>query len=101
MAKRLTVKRVQHGVAGTVGGSGAAVCLATFAKVERLATERALVDFAVVCAGEREAKIFELNDCSWCFAAHVLDGVCMPHVSTDQYYKSSGADLGHRANLSP
>ena len=43
----LAVERVEEGVAGTVGSSSASVRLTTLAELERLATERTLVDLAL------------------------------------------------------
>ena len=75
MAHRLAVQRVQHGVPGAVGGGRAAVGLAALAVVERLATEGALIDLALVGAREGQAVVLELDDGGWGLAAHVLDGV--------------------------
>ena len=43
----LAIERVEEGVAGTVGSSSASVRLTTLAELERLATERTLVDLAL------------------------------------------------------
>jgi len=53
---------VEHGVAGAVGGGGAAVRLAALAVLERLAAERALVDLALLGAREGETVVLELED---------------------------------------
>lgn len=53
---------MQDGVSGAIGGSGASVRLTTLAVLERLSTERALVDLAFLCAGEGYAKVFEFNN---------------------------------------
>ena len=44
----LAVEGVKEGVAGTVGRGGATVSLATLAELERLTTERTLVDLALL-----------------------------------------------------
>ena len=44
----LAVEGVEEGVAGTVGGSGATVRLATLSELERLPTECTLVNFALL-----------------------------------------------------
>lgn len=62
MTERLAVEGVKHGVAGAVGGGGAAVRLSTLAELERLSTERALVDLALRSAGEGETVVLELED---------------------------------------
>jgi len=49
------IEGVEHGVAGAVGGSAAAVRLAALAEVQALASEGALVDFALLGAREGHA----------------------------------------------
>ena len=44
----LAVEGVEERVAGTIGGGGAAVGLATLAELEGLTTERTLVDLALL-----------------------------------------------------
>ena len=61
VAQRLAVQRVQHGVAGAVGGGAGALRLA-LAVVHRHAAERPLVDPAVLGARERHAPMLELVD---------------------------------------
>jgi hypothetical protein len=56
----LLVQRVQHGVAGAVGG-GAGALHGLFAVVGGVAAERTLVDRAVGVAVERHAEMFELD----------------------------------------
>lgn len=75
MAERLAIERVEERVTGPVGGSSAAVGLAALAELERLATERALVDLAVLGAREGQAEVLELDDRFGGFAAHVMDRV--------------------------
>ena len=48
VSERLTIKSVKKSMARAVSGSGAAVCLTTLAEFERLATERALIDLALL-----------------------------------------------------
>ena len=73
------VKRVQQGVAGTVGGrTGARHGL--FAQVGRVAPERTLVDGAVGVAVERHAEVLELVDDLGRLAAHEFDGVLVTEV---------------------
>ena len=75
MLERLAVHRVQHGVAGTVGG-GAGALRGTLAVMRGHAAERALVDLAVfLAARERHAPMFELVHGGRRVAAHILDGV--------------------------
>ena len=74
MLQRLLVERVQHGVAGAVGGRAGALRRA-LAVVRRHAAERALVDLAVLGARERHAVVFQLDDGAGACLAHVLDGV--------------------------
>ena len=66
--------RVQHGVAGAVGGGAGALRLA-LAVVQGHAAERALVDLAVLGARERHAPMLELVDRGGRVAHHVFDGV--------------------------
>ena len=71
----LPVERVQHGVPRAVRRARAAVRLPALAVIERLPAERALVDFAVVGSGKRQAVILQLNHGFRRLAAHVLDRV--------------------------
>ena len=73
--ERLAVQRVQHGVAGAVGGSGRALRRRALAVLGGHAAERALVDAAVLRAAERHAVVLELVDRLRRVAAQVLDGV--------------------------
>ena len=73
------VKRVQQGVAGTVGGrTGARHGL--LAQVGRVAPKRTLVDGAVGIAVERHAEVLELVDDLRRLAAHEFDGVLVTEV---------------------
>jgi hypothetical protein len=60
VAEGLAVEGVEEGMACAVGGGGAAVGLATFAVFEGLAAKGTLVDFALFCAGEGDAEVFQL-----------------------------------------
>lgn len=66
VAKGLAVEGVEHGVAGTIGGGGATVSLSSLAVLERLSTERTLVDLALGRAGEGETVMLELEDAVGC-----------------------------------
>ena len=61
MTERLAIQRVEQGVAGAVGGSCTAVCLTTFAIIQRLATKSTLINFSVFCSGERYTVMFKLS----------------------------------------
>ncbi len=74
MAQRLTVHRVQHGVAGAVGRGAGALRLA-LAVVHGHAAERALIDLAVLGARERHAPMLELVDGFRRVTHHVFDRV--------------------------
>ncbi len=75
MAQRLAVHRVQHGVAGTVGG-GAGALRGALAVMGGHAAERPLIDFAVfLAARERQAPMFQLVDRFRRGAAHIFDSV--------------------------
>ncbi len=60
MSERLAVEGVKDRVARAVGRGGATVRLASLSKLERLTTEGTLVDLALFCTGEGDAKVFEL-----------------------------------------
>lgn len=62
VAERLAVESVEHGMSGSVGGSGATVGLSSLSVLERLSTERALVDLALLGAGEGESVVLELEN---------------------------------------
>ena len=74
-AQRLAVERVQHGVAGAVGGGARALRRRAFAELRRHAAERALVDLAVLGARERHAVVLHLVHGGRRVAAEVFDGV--------------------------
>ncbi|QTK80385.1 hypothetical protein AT6N2_C2837 [Agrobacterium tumefaciens] len=62
VAQRLAIKRVQNGVAGTVGGGTGALHRRTFAIILHVATERALVDLTFFVTREGHAVMLELID---------------------------------------
>ena len=75
MAQRLAVHRVQHGVAGAVGG-GAGALRGALAVMRGHAAERALIDLAVLFpARERQAPMLQLVDRFRRVAAQIFDGV--------------------------
>ena len=53
---------MQDGVTGTVGSGGASICLATLSELERLATERSLVNLALFGAREGYTEVLELSN---------------------------------------
>ena len=71
----LLVERVEHGVAGAVGGGAGALRGGAFAHVLGHAAERALVDLALVGAAERQAGMLELVDRGGRLAAQIFDRV--------------------------
>ena len=73
--QRLAVQRVQHGVAGAVGGGAGALRRRAFAIFRGHAAEGALVDTAVLGAAEGHAVVLELVDGFRRVAAEVFDGV--------------------------
>ena len=73
------VERVQHRVAGTVGGAARALHRA-LAEVLRVPAERALVDGAVVVTVERHAEMLEFVNRLRSRAAHELDGVLVAEI---------------------
>ena len=73
--ERLAVHRVQHGVAGAVGG-GAGALRGALAVMRGHAAERALIDLAVfLAARERQAPVLEFVDRGRRVAAEIFDGV--------------------------
>ena len=73
--QRLAVERVQHGVAGAVGGGAGALRRRALAVLGGHAAERALVDAAVLGAAEGHAVVLELVDGLGRVAAQIFDGV--------------------------
>ena len=75
MAQRLAVQRVQHGVAGAVGGGAGALRGRAFAEIGGHAAERALIDLAFLGAREGHAVMLQLIDGGGRVAAEIFDGV--------------------------
>ena len=71
----LLVERVQHRVAGAVGGGAGALRRRALAHVLRHSAERALVDLALGGAAERQAGMLELDHRGRRFAAQIFDRV--------------------------
>ena len=75
MAQRLSVHRVQHGVAGAVGSRASPLCRA-LTIVRRHAAERTLINLAVLFAArERQAPMLKLIHGSRRVAAEIFDRV--------------------------
>lgn len=83
----LAVQRVQHGVPGAVSRAGTSVGLPALAKVQRLATKRALIDLALLRAREGQAVVLELPHRLWRLPAHILDCILRAesHVSQTRH----------------
>lgn len=62
VAEGLAVEGVEKGMSGTVRRGSAAVRLATLAELERLTTERTLVDLALIRPREWYTEVLELVD---------------------------------------
>ncbi len=73
--QRLLVQRVQHGVAGTVGGGAGALRGRAFAHILHHAAERALIDLALFGAAERHARVLQLVHGGGRLAAQIFDRV--------------------------
>src|SRR6185369_12876284 len=71
----LRIKRVEHRMAGAVGGGASALRGRSLAHVLGHSAERALVDFALGGAAERKAHMLELDDCRRGLADHIFDRV--------------------------
>ena len=96
--QRAAIEGVEHGVAGAVGGAGAAVGLAALAVVEGLAAKGALVDLAVLGPAEGEAELLQLQNGRGSLPAHVMDGVLIaePIGALDGVvHDSAGCSRGH------
>src|SRR5712692_9718586 len=75
MPQRLAIHRVQHGVAGAVGG-GAGALRGALAVMGGHAAEWALIDLAIfLAARERQAPMLKLVDRLRRVAAQIFDGV--------------------------
>ena len=71
----LLVERVEHGVAGAVGGGAGALRGGALAHILGHAAERALVDFAVLGPAERQAGMLQLVNRGRRLAAQIFDRV--------------------------
>ena len=72
--ERLLVERVQHGMAGAIGG-GTGALRRPFTIVRRHTAERPLVDLAFLGARKRYTVVLEFDDRIGRFLAHVLDRI--------------------------
>ena len=80
----LAIQGVQHGMTSPVSCTGASVGLPALPKVQRLAAESSLVDFALICAREWQPIVLKLYDSLGRLSTHILDGVLrkgIPFVS--------------------
>ena len=75
MAQRLAIERVQHGVAGAVGGGTGALHRRAIAEIHHVAAEGPLVDLAFLGAREGHAEMLKLVDGGRRVAAEIFDGV--------------------------
>ena len=71
----LLVERVEHGVAGAVGGGAGALHRRARAHILHVSPERALIDGAVLIAAERDAGMFQLDHRGRRLAHHIFDRV--------------------------
>src|SRR5690606_22389407 len=62
MLKRLTIKRVQDGMASTVSSRTSTLYRRTIAKILHMAAEWALINLALFGARERHAIMRKIND---------------------------------------
>src|SRR5450432_192535 len=74
MFERLAVHRMQHGVAGAIGG-GAGALRGALAVMRGHAAERALIDFAILLSRERQAPMLEFIDGLRRVAAEIFNGI--------------------------
>ncbi len=73
--KRLAIKRVQDGVAGTVSSSAGALYRRTITKVLHVATEWALINLTFFGTRERNAVMFQLIDRGRRFTRQIFHGI--------------------------
>ena len=73
--ERLAIQRVQHGVAGAVGGGAGALRGRAFAVIGRHAAEGTLIDAAVLGARKGHAPMLEFIDGLGRVAAQIFDRV--------------------------
>src|SRR5690554_6435614 len=74
------VQGVQQGVTGTVSGGTGTGCLGGVVRTLGLATERTLVDTALLGTGERQAHVFQLEHSLGAYRTHVLDSVLVTDI---------------------
>ncbi len=74
------IKRVQQRVTGTVGRSASTCSLTALAVVLGLATERTLVDAALLGTRERQTHVVQLENSGRAFLTHVFDSVLVTDV---------------------
>ena len=75
IAQRLAIERVQHGMAGAVGGGTGALHRRAVTEVHHVAAEGPLVDLAFFGAREGHAEMLELVNGGRRVAAEIFDGV--------------------------
>jgi len=75
IAQRLAVKRVQHRMAGAVGRRAGALSGRAFTEVGRHASERALIDLAILGTRERYAVVLEFVNRGGRVAAEIFDRI--------------------------
>ena len=73
VTKGLSVQSMQESMSRPIRDGSTTICLSALAVLEGLSAKGTLVDFALLGAGEGDAKVFEFDDCSGGFAAHVVD----------------------------
>ena len=73
--ERLAIKRMQHGMAGAVGGGTGALRRRAFAEIHHHAAEGALIDLAFLGAREGQAEMLEFVNGGRRIAAEIFDGV--------------------------
>src|SRR5690606_26318487 len=74
------VQGVQQGVTGTVGCGAGAGGLATVTVILGLATERTLVDTALLGTGERQTHVFQFENGLRANGTHVFDSVLVTDI---------------------
>jgi hypothetical protein len=75
VTKGLSVQSMQESVSRPIRNGSTTICLSSLAVLEGLSAKGTLIDFALVRAGEGDAKVFEFDDCAGSLAAHVMDCV--------------------------
>lgn len=73
--QRLLIERVEHGVAGTVGGGAGALHRRAGTHILHVAAEGTLVDRPILVAAERHAGMLQLDDSGRRFTHHIFDRV--------------------------